>query len=593
MTDISAVETATVGTDGPEGPANPPKSGRRRWNGSLLAGVIIFAVLIAIAIIMPMFLSNGANQLTDNANAPISSAHLLGTDKYGHDILARTLVATRLTLIMTFCATAIGVVFGIIIGTGLWLAPRSVREVGLRVIDVLVMFPGLLLALVLASILGQGVWPAVLAIGFATVPAFARLTANLASRLASQDFVQTARLLGVPSSRLAFRHLIPNMAEPLFILMASSFAIALVDLSALSFIGLGVQSPNYDFGYLLNDALQNIYTQPSQVFGPAVMIIITGLAGMLVGDGLAAMSNPRSHRFVVSKRELSDADRYVELPPVPPKTVLTVDDVHVWAKSGKEIIKGVSLHIGEGEILGVVGESGSGKSTVAMYVAKLLDEELEGTARRVQLGELNLLEHIPSHTLATRIGLVYQDPGSTFNPALRMGTQLSDVLRVHLKMTKKEALSTVLAGFKSVHLTLPEQRLRQHPHELSGGMRQRAMISSAMNTSPKLVIADEPTTALDVTVQRDILSILKRTNRETGTAMLFISHDIGVVRELCDRVIVMKDGHVVEEVRAENLEPDKVQHPYTKHLLETTPSIEFEDPAAAMVSAGQKEGESV
>jgi ABC-type dipeptide/oligopeptide/nickel transport system ATPase component len=234
----------------------------------------------------------------------------------------------------------------------------------------------------------------------------------------------------------------------------------------------------------------------------------------------------------------------------------------------------VSFTIRRGEVLGIVGESGSGKSLTASVVARLLGEGLEASARRLELGGTDLLGRVSGRTLASKIGLVYQDPGTALNPALILGTQLSDVLTMRLGFSRRGALGLLAKAFEAVKLSDPEGRLRQHPHQLSGGMKQRAMIASAMSTKPDLLIADEPTTALDVTVQREVLSLLKRMNEQSGTAVLFISHDLGVVKALCDRVLVMKDGRIVERIDdVTTLSEDNVEHPYTKQLLAATPVV--------------------
>ncbi|WP_267446029.1 ABC transporter ATP-binding protein [Curtobacterium sp. GC_Cur_2] len=225
-------------------------------------------------------------------------------------------------------------------------------------------------------------------------------------------------------------------------------------------------------------------------------------------------------------------------------------------------------------MLGIVGESGSGKSLTASVVGKLLGEGLEASARKLELGGVDLLGRVPDRVLASRIGLVYQDPGTALNPAMVLGSQLTDVLRMRLRHSRRDAMQLLARGFRAVMLTDPEGRLRQYPHQLSGGMKQRAMIASAMSAKPDLLIADEPTTALDVTVQREVLTVLKRMNEDSGTAVLFISHDLGVVRALCDRVLVMRDGAIVERIDdVAGLSPDTVEHPYTKQLLAATPVV--------------------
>ena len=223
-----------------------------------------------------------------------------------------------------------------------------------------------------------------------------------------------------------------------------------------------------------------------------------------------------------------------------------------------------------------MGESGSGKTLMAMALAKLLPGGLAVKARGLRVGDMDMLGSVSDTELAVAVALVYQDPGTTFSPALRMGTQLTEVLRTHKRYRRSRAYGTILGALRTVRITEPKKRLHQHPYELSGGMLQRAMIAAALAAQPQLIIADEPTTALDVMVQADILREFKRINREYSVSMLFISHDIGVVEALCDRVLVMHDGMIVEELTSSQLAAREVKHPYTKKLIAATPS--FADP---------------
>ncbi|WP_246633153.1 dipeptide/oligopeptide/nickel ABC transporter permease/ATP-binding protein [Pseudonocardia nigra] len=540
-----------------------------RTNRTLVTGLTGLGVVAVLAVIGPMIWGDAADALGGAARTGPSAEHWLGTDALGRDVLARTLAATRLTILTTLAATALAVSAGILLGSAVWLSGPRVRELGLRVIDVLVSYPSIILALIVVAILGAGPTATVVAIGIAGSPTFARLTANLAASVAGRDFVAMSRLLGVPRWRLMRRHLLPNMAEPLLILVSVAFASILTALSGLSFLGLGVQPPQYDWGSLLGTGLTSLYTNPAEAVGPAVAIALTGLCAGLVGDGLAAAVHPRTRAVV--RRPRATAVRAV--PAAASGALLQVDRLTVTAPGGSRLIEDVSFGIDHGEIVGVVGESGSGKSVTAMAVARLLPDELHADAVTARLGDLDLLTATDNRRLATEIGIVYQDPSSSFNPALRLGGQLTEALRVHLGVGREEARRRATEQLAAVRVTSPDLRLGQYPHELSGGMRQRAMIASALLTRPKLLIADEPTTALDVTVQADVLALLKEINERDGTAVLFISHDIGVVSALCHRVLVMYAGRVVEELTADALRAGKARHPYTKALLAATPKL--------------------
>jgi peptide/nickel transport system permease protein len=554
---------------------------REFWTPAMTTGTALLSVLILIAVIAPLTMRDAADQLTSNAALGPSGEHWLGTDDFGRDLLARALVATRLTLLMTAGAAAISVVAGAVIGLAIWLAGRRIREAALRVLETAVAYPSLIFALVIAAVLEPGVSSAVVAIGIAGIPGFARVTANLASSVSKSDYVVTARLLGVSPVRIAVRHMLPNMAEPLLILSATVFALSLVEISALSFIGLGVQSPEYDFGRLLNDSLGALYTQPIEAVGPSVMIVLTGLSVMLIGDALAAHADPRAKRSFF--RQTRQRNRVLQVP-AEDTALVRVENLHISIPGRMGLVKGVSLAINPGEVVALVGESGSGKSLTAMAIAGLPAEDLAVEADVLRVGEMNMLAQPDQARLAKEISIVYQDPGTTFNPSLRMASQLTEVLRTHLGMGKTKARRVITEALTRVNITEPAQRLRQHPHELSGGMRQRAMIAAAIVTTPKLIVADEPTTALDVTVQAEVLRQFRSIHREQDTAMLFISHDLAVVEALCDTILVMKSGEIVERLTSAQLAAREVHHPYTKALLDAIPNLDL-GPAAVTTGA--------
>ncbi|OZM76493.1 dipeptide/oligopeptide/nickel ABC transporter permease/ATP-binding protein [Pseudonocardia sp. MH-G8] len=545
--------------------------GRRGlWTPSMVGGVVLGIGLLAVAVVAPIVLAAPAAQLTGDAGQGPGAEHLLGTDNLGRDNLARALVATRLTLLMTTCTTLIAVVGGMVVGVGIWSCRPRARKVALRLLETAVAYPSLIFALVIAAILRPGVVSSVVAIGVAGIPSFARLTANLAAKISTSEYVTTARLLGVPPWAVAVRHTLPNMAEPLLILATTVFALSMVELSALSFIGLGVQSPSYDFGRLLNESLTQIYTQPTAVVGPSIMIVLTGVAVMLLGDALAARADPRTGRRAAAR---PSAPAVAEVPDGD-AALVRVEDLRVGVPGGAELVRGVSLAIEPGEVVALVGESGSGKSLTAMSVAGLVSEELEVRAEVLRVGDMNMLGQPDRGRLGREISVVYQDPGSTFNPSLRMGVQLTEVLRTHLGMGRGRARELITEALTQVNISEPAHRLRQHPHKLSGGMRQRGMIAISLVTTPKLIVADEPTTALDVTVQHEVLRQFRRIHRAQGTAMLFISHDLGVVEALCDRILVMKEGEIVERLTPAQLRDRDVHHPYTRALMDAVPVVD-------------------
>jgi oligopeptide/dipeptide ABC transporter ATP-binding protein len=248
-------------------------------------------------------------------------------------------------------------------------------------------------------------------------------------------------------------------------------------------------------------------------------------------------------------------------------------------------VNGISFDIWPGEIVALVGESGSGKSVTALALAGLVLAPGEVAASELEFmsQDLQSIDDRTRHRLlATDLAVVFQDPMSALNPSLRVGIQLTEKVEIHLGMRRKAALNLAIERLTQTHIAVAARRLRQYPHEFSGGMRQRAIIAMGLMTDPVLILADEPTTALDVTVQAQILDLLRELNVRRGTAILFISHDLAVVREICSRVMVVYAGQVVEELPSDALVSPA--HPYTRFLLGAAIDLETDrhQPLAAL-----------
>ena len=255
--------------------------------------------------------------------------------------------------------------------------------------------------------------------------------------------------------------------------------------------------------------------------------------------------------------------------------MLEIRDLHVqFHTSDHEAVRGISLKVDEGEIMGLVGESGSGKSVTAMMIAGLLRSDRVKTNGQILLDGKDMLRAGGEELLSYQgkdIGVVFQEPMSALNPVMRIGPQVEECLRVHTDFSKEDRRALALQAMRDVDLDDVEALYNKYPHELSGGMLQRVCIAAAIVSRPRLLLADEPTTALDVTIQAQILELLKRLNRERDMSILFISHNLNVVRKLCTRVAVMQKGRIVEEGETEQVFHHP-KDPYTQRLIAAIPT---------------------
>jgi oligopeptide/dipeptide ABC transporter ATP-binding protein len=558
---------------------------RLRTPLGITAGILLVLV-IGTAIVAPLLLHARAELVTPAAilRGP-SSAHPAGTDLLGRDILARVLVATRLSLALALLATGIGVVAGLLLGTAPTVLGRRAGRLITAFINVAVAFPGLLLALFFAVVFGVGARGAVLAIGCATAPGFARLTQTLAASIARRDFIAAARIAGVGRIRILLRHILPNIAEPLVVTATVSASGALLAFAGLSFLGLGVQAPSYDWGRLLGEGLAQIYIHPAGALVPGLAVVLAAMAFNLTGEVVARAIGSRSLSRTPGAPSTST-------PPPPAASLdgdlLAVENLRV---SFGEVtpVRGVSLALNRGEAVGIVGESGSGKSLTALAIAQLVEHPGRVRSDRLDFLGTDLREgagRAHRRLLGTSLAMIFQDPMTSLNPTQRVGRQLAEVVREHQRMARRPALRRAVDRLAAVRIPAAARRARQLPHEFSGGMRQRAMIGMGLMAEPALIIADEPTTALDVTVQRQVLQLLAGIRADRDLGLLFISHDVTVVGQVCERVLVMYAGRIVEDLPTGALLAD-ARHPYTRALVAAVPNMRTDRDSPLAVIPGR------
>jgi oligopeptide/dipeptide ABC transporter ATP-binding protein len=572
---------------------------------SALVGLVIVSIVLLDILLAPWLFGHGAEtQDVEHTLQQPSFAHPLGTNELGQDILDRTLVAARLTVGIALGAASISVFMGALLGAGAAVAPPWLRTGIRRMIDTMVAFPALILVIFISIISGRGALGAMLGVGIAGSFGFARLTSTLALSVAGRDFVSAARTVGVGRVRLMTTHVLPNLAEPLLISASFLITYAMLAIAGLSFLGLGVQSPDYDWGTMLTLGVKSIYITPAAALGPAVALAITALSFGFLGESLARASNPMLWTRASTRPRPADgaagAAPGLELAPggvgangsapdaraaqwrSPRRTpraddepnALEVRDLVVSVDDGPELVRSISFSVPVGGVLGIVGESGSGKTMTALAVSDLLPD---GVSRR---GEV--LVHGSSldrttrferrRLLGTEVAMVFQDPLSSLNPALTVGRQLGESLEVHAGVRRRAAHARAVASLREVHIPAPEAQVKRYPHEFSGGMRQRVMIAMGLIHEPSVLICDEPTTALDVTIQAQVMSLLREVNRAHGTAIVLISHNLALIAQTCDRILVMYAGRVVEDLTREELLTNP-RHPYTRALVGAVPTV--------------------
>ena len=524
----------------------------------------------------------GAMDITAKSMPPDWS-HWFGTDYFGRDVFSRVMEGARMTFLVGAASIAIGAGIGIFVGalTGYFGGP--VDELLMRVNDGLASFPSVLLALVLVSVFGSGKYMIIVALGIVFIPSFARVARSEFIAQKERDYVKNAKLMGVGPLRIMFVHILPNTRGILLSAVTIGFNNAVLAEAGLSYLGIGTQPTDVSLGRMLAEAQGYLMKAPWFALAPGLTIVITVLGFSLISESLGKTGAVR--KTVKKKRERSATAATERDEPQAAfnrdKVLLQAEHMTVaFHEDGvwDEVVKNADFVIRKGEILGVVGESGSGKSMTALSIMGLLKEHGRITEGRVCFDGKDLTELSQEEYRALRgseMSMVFQEPMTSLNPVFTIGKQMEEMLRLHPEAVEDAGQKTdrkelyhrrVVQALAEAGLKEPEQLYGKYPHELSGGMRQRVMIAMAMILRPKLLIADEPTTALDVTIQAKILKLLKEINEKNGISILFISHDLNVIRKMCDRVLVMCKGEIVEQGSVEQIF-EAPQQEYTKKLL--------------------------
>ncbi len=562
---------------------------------------LCFLTLIAlVGIFAPLLLRHDPSQTGLGAalTGP-GGDYWFGLDKLGRDVFSRLVGGTRRSLIVGFGAAGIALVVGSLLGAIAGTSRNAIDELVMRVLDVVMAFPAIVLAALLIISFGKNsLVVLVIAIGFVFTPPVARIVrANVISQY-QEDYVAAERIIGARRPHILWRHVLRNCAAPILVFVTVMVADAIVFEASLSFIGGGLspQEAESSWGSVIAFGKEMVQVGGWwATFFPGLLILLTVLALNVLSEGISdAWAAPATRRGI-SRRALVEQDgiehavpgsgEVVQLPglaeaarrlrdrarPVPTgEPVLRVDGLSIRfpdRHSGVDIVDDISFEVRPGEVLGLVGESGSGKSLTSLAVMGLLPRgaEVRGSIRFAGTDLVTLDAKRRRALMGREIAMVYQDALSALNPAIKVGGQLRQLVRRGGKRSPEELMR--LVGLD------PERTLAPYPHELSGGQRQRVVIAMALSREPRLVIADEPTTALDVTVQAQVIELLLRLQAELGFALVLVSHDLALVSDVSHRVEVMYGGQIVESgVTADVIEAPA--HHYARGLLGSVLSLE-------------------
>ncbi|WP_457966989.1 dipeptide/oligopeptide/nickel ABC transporter permease/ATP-binding protein [Arthrobacter sp. D1-29] len=567
----------------------------KTWSGALAAGWLILVVLVAG--LAPWIAGHPPGQQDlGNALAPFSLEHPLGTDDLGRDVLSRLMYGAQISLAVSVQVVVLALLGAIPIGLYAGYKGGRADRLLMRFMDAGLSFPALVLALAVVSVLGPGVTNAAIALAIVFMPLLARLVRAQTLAVKEESFIEASQSLGTRPFLIVVRRILPNLASALIVQAAIVMSGALIAEATLSFLGLGAQPPAPSWGGMLQQAYASaLFINPLSLVPPGLAIALTVVAFNGFGDalttayGLDRTKAKRRHlpRRARGRRGFTAIDRPAAVPGAEPagsNICLRVRGLNVAVQTPNgtvPVVEDVNLTVGQGEIVGLVGESGSGKTVTSLSIMRLAPSPpFVITGGVIELGGRDLFAMNYKELRRTRgseIAMIFQDPMSSLNPSQTVGAQIGESLRLHRGLSRKQATARAVEMLERVGIPDPVNRARSYPHELSGGMRQRVMIAMALSCSPRLIIADEPTTALDVTIQAQVLDLLRKLAVEDGVAVIFVTHDLAVVSELCDSVAVMYAGQVVERARTVDLFRSP-QHPYTQGLIAASRRGEGEEP---------------
>ena len=570
-------------------PKQVPVLRRLLANPIAVACLVFLLGVVLFGIVGPFVLTNDpADARLELTNAPPGTGgYLLGGDHAGRDIFSRLAVGTGESVICALIVLAVAAGIGITAGLIGGYYGGKFEAVASWLADALMAMPGIILLMAIFPLIGPNIRLAMAVFGVIISPAFYRLTRAMTLTVRNELYVDAAKIAGLSDARIIGKHVLNAVRGPLLIMSGGILGAGIGIQAALEYLGLGDPS-RPSWGVMMQDGFNNMYATLLPIVWPALLMALTIVSLVLLGNALrdafetsASQSLQLTPATVARLRAERAADpAAVSAPPkgAPAETAADLLQVHhltiAYPTSGdtvRAVVSDVSLGVHKGEVHGIVGESGSGKSQTSFAILGILAPTARILSGEVLFDGRDLLTDRTwqRQVRGRRIGYIPQEPMANLDPSFTVGAQLNEGLREATGVSKAEAKATLLALLARVGIKDPQRTYDSYPHQISGGMAQRVLIAGAIAPDPDFLVADEPTTALDVTVQAEVLELLRELQAERGLGMILVTHNFGVVADLCDRVSVMKDGRIVESNTTEELFANP-QDDYTRMLLSAT-----------------------
>ncbi len=558
--------------------------GRLLRNTMGLFAVVVLTLIIVCAVFAPWLAPMDPNRATNDVLLRPSAGHLFGTDSTGRDILSRLLVGTRGTLlsaaIAAIVAIGIGLPAGLIAGYyGKWFDSVSSWST-----NILMSLPTMIVLLAVRAALGPNVYVTMAIFGVMMSPGFFRLVRTATQSVRNELYVDAARVAGLSDFRIIGRHILGVVRAPVIIQAAMVCGIAISFQSSLEFLGLG-DATSATWGVMVMDGFRTIFRAPLTLLWPSVAISLTIGSFVLLANALRDALEDQATIAEKKPRAVRTRSTAVEpaaTPAAAPTSthLLEVRDLRIqYPQPGgtrTTVVDGVSWFVDRDEVLGIVGESGSGKSQSAFAVLGLLPQNAIVANGQILFDGVSTVDdraHAIDQTALSRlrgkrIAYIPQEPMSNLDPSFTIGSQLVRPITRTLGISRAEAETRALDLLRSVEIKDPRRAFMAYPHQISGGMAQRVLIAGAISCEPDLIIADEPTTALDVTVQAEVLDVIRDLQTDLHQGIVLVTHNFGVVADICDRVAVMQNGRIVEQGDVRTILRNPT-HEYTQMLLES------------------------